>query len=417
MDLEDSQNTETPTTTEVAALPDDPLTLLRKQNLAMIYNKIVDRWPRRNFRHHELQTLLMQATEDHKKVNFNPDHLITRRDAFHFLALLPLEIAGLSALGSKPKASPEEILTQCAAGVMGCWYMVRGHKVFTDYIVRSKELAAASDAVSAYIPVLTEIADSSSTQHSKAASDLLVQCFLLKASIARDIKGTNEGIYYTHQAEKYSSNATNPMLRVLALRTLSSVYAYTNHWGLALQTAEEAQQIVEDAEKEREGTILYFVQSYLYSGLATYQGRMGQVQNALTSIGKAHEALERSKKEMKPIWVDHSPVNLLLNDGVAQLHLGLFAEAIASFEKTNELPRGGIGDAEILINEVMAEVQREDQRDMEWCMNRWTRGITKAVALQSDQWYNEACTAYMAMRAAWPTEQRIKELRDHIVHW
>src|SRR5262249_9600872 len=156
----------------------DSLAMLRQQNLALTFNKLVARWPRRNLRYQDLQALLMQATEDHKKMHVNPDHLITRRDAVHFLALLPLEIAGLSARGAPAKQPPEETLTQCAAGITGCWYMTRGDKVFPGYIIRSTDLTAASDIIDTYIPTLKDIAALSSTQSGKAATDLLVQCFL-----------------------------------------------------------------------------------------------------------------------------------------------------------------------------------------------------------------------------------------------
>lgn len=350
-------------------------------------------------------------------LHFNSDHLITRRDAFHFLALLPLEISGLS-ITPKPKYAQEEMLTQCAAGIMGCWYMIRGHKLFSDYIICSQDLHAAYSIVDTYIPYLEETIISSSSSHSNAAIDLLVQCLLLKASITRDIKGNIEGIAFMRLAEKYSRQSTNLTLHILVLRTLASVYAYSNHWKLALQTAKEAQMLLEREEKGNKGSIPYFVQSYLYSGLATYQGHLNQHQATLTSIGKAHETFDQSKKETKPIWVDHSEFNLILNKGVAQLNLGLYREALDNFEQTRNFLRGGIGSTEILINEVMAEVQREDKsRNMEWCIEKWTQGIEGAITLQSDQWFNEARSAYIAMRAIWPGETKIKNLRGLLTHW
>jgi len=73
---------------------------------------------------------------------------------------------------------------------------------------------------------------------------------------------------------------------------------------------------------------------------------------------------------------------------------------------------------EALINQVMAEVSREDQpRNMEICIDRLTQGIDGAISLQSEQWLNEVRMAFTAMRGAWPAEQRVKDLRELIVHW
>ncbi len=401
--------------TTLTTATDDMLAMLRKQTLALCFMKNVNNWPRRNTRYDELQSLLMQAIEEHKRVNSQPDHRVTRRDALRFLALLPIEMCELSASTTTHKYQAEEILPQCAAGILACWYMIRGHKVFIDYIVRSDELVAASNIVDSYIPTLKEVATSSPAQYRIAAANLLVQCFLLKASIARDIKGNRDGVAYMQQAELYSQVSNNVMLQVLTLRTLSSVHAYTNLWDRALQTAEQACHLMEQAHRN---TVPPSVQSYVYSGLATYQAHMRQVQNTLISIGKAHETFARSSNESIPLWVDHSQVNLLLNDGVAHLQLGFCKDALASFSQTDRLSRGGIGNTEIWFHEAMAEVQRDDKpRDMDWCIDRWTKGIEGAKNLQSDQWFNEACMVYAAMRAAWPLEKRVKGLRELIVHW
>jgi hypothetical protein len=54
---------------------------------------------------------------------------------------------------------------------------------------------------------------------------------------------------------------------------------------------------------------------------------------------------------------------------------------------------------------------------LQWCMDRWMQGINEAKTLQSQQHFNEAIQTYTALRAAWPAEKRIKDLREYIVHW
>ena len=73
---------------------------------------------------------------------------------------------------------------------------------------------------------------------------------------------------------------------------------------------------------------------------------------------------------------------------------------------------------EAFIDQLLAELQREDAPpDMDRCIDCWTQGIQGAIAMQSERWYNEARSAYTAMRSAWRTEKRIKALSDHLVHW
>jgi len=173
-----------------------------------------------------------------------------------------------------------------------------------------------------------------------------------------------------------------------------------------------------------EEPIPQLVSSYIYAGLATYRAHDGQKENALDALGKAHEAFfERPTDEHVPIWIDHNVGNLLINDGETHMHLGMYKESISAFERidtqyTQDATVSLTARIESLIKQTMAEVDRDDHpRDMELCIHRWTQGIEGAKTVQSNQRFNEAITVYTAMRAAWPGEQRIKTLREKIIHW
>jgi tetratricopeptide (TPR) repeat protein len=135
--------------------------------------------------------------------------------------------------------------------------------------------------------------------------------------------------------------------------------------------------------------------------------------DALLSLKKAHETFS---DEQAPIWIDHNKANLALNDGMTHYHLGCYKEALDSFSQTKVMGQDEVGRVEILIDEVMAEISRDDQsRDMEWCIDRWTQGIKDAKSVQSQQHVNEAIQAYATMCAVWPGEKRIQDLREYIV--
>jgi transcriptional regulator with XRE-family HTH domain len=335
----------------------------------------------------------------------NPMH---RREALRRLAMLPIATLHLSALMPTISHPPETVLSQCDAGIIACWYLRKG-----------KELALADSTISAYIPTLREIVRSSS-QHRKAAADLLVQCYLLKAALSYNVASPLDGIGYAQQAEKYSLIAEKPLLQVAALRTHASVLCYANQWEQALHAELQAKQIIEHTPKD---LIPPLARSYVYAGVATYQAYHKQKQDALTSLKQAHVTFfEQAETDVVPLWIDHSIGNLLLNDGLAHAHLELYKGAVDSFAQVEQhhaqdttIPFGC--RVEIQIEQVLAEVNREDQRDMNKCIALWTQGITGVKAMQSNKHFSDALAAYMTMKAAWPGEKRVKELRELIVHW
>jgi hypothetical protein len=166
------------------------------------------------------------------------------------------------------------------------------------------------------------------------------------------------------------------------------------------------------------------VGSYVYAGLATYQAYHGRKADALLSLKKAHTTFfEQSAGEMVPILIDHHVGNLLVNDGETHMHLGMYSDALDSLK---QIDQQYAQDATVsltsrhnaLTNQIMAEVNRDDQpRDMQWCIGRWEQAIEGAKMLQSNQRFNAVVQAYIAMRAAWPAEQRVRDLRELIVHW
>jgi transcriptional regulator with XRE-family HTH domain len=395
----------TQNTTTRDEVDDDPTLLpFRKQDLTLRLMRIPWNWPDHNARYQELQVLIPLQLEDNSSMN--SDELITRRDAVRRLALLPIEICGLSALYAVLKRPREEILAQCAAGIIACWYLQKG-----------KDLAFANTAVSMYIPTLKELAKSAPAAQRKAAAELLVQCLLLKSTLSREVyDGSNEAVMDAQQAEKYSEMAENHLFQVLALRTQASAYSYGNQWEQALLAAEKARYLL--AQKQ-ENTVPAVVQSYVYAGLANYQAYHGKKQDALASLGKAHTLFfAQSPDEPVPLWIHHNKANLILNDGMVHYHLGLQKQALDSLAQIGTVEgRSEVIYVESLMNQVMAEISRDDQpRDIEWCIDLWIKGIEGAKMLQSRHWLNQGIQAYTALCAACPGEKRMKELREYILH-
>lgn len=391
-------------------LEPDVLALFRATYLPLRLLRLVCSW--HSARYHELQRMIGLELGNNTMNDLN------RRDALRFLALLPLEITNLSPRSAIFTHPNEEILSQCAAGIIACWHLRKG-----------KELVFASNTLSAYIPTLKAMVQTAPAAQRKAAAELLVQCFLLKVPLAWNLTTATDAIAYAQQATHYCTLVGSRLLEVAAMRATAAAFSYANQWGQALQAAEKAKYILEQKEKSTPlqpigEPIPHLVASYVYAGLATYQAYDGRKEDALHALKKAHQTFfERNTDEPAPIWIDHNIGNLLVNDGETHLYLNLFGQSKSSLEQidtmyAHDTTISMTGRINALIAQVTAEVSRDDKpRDMEWCVDRWQRGIKGAKAVKSQKHFGEAIQAYTAMRAAWPGEQRVKDLREQIVHW
>jgi transcriptional regulator with XRE-family HTH domain/tetratricopeptide (TPR) repeat protein len=399
--------------TPSVAVVRDTYTKFVAWDLGIRLDRIVRTWSicRGNARYHELQTLLIREIE--LKDNTMQETPMNRRNALRRLASVPIELWGLTlAVPIILKPFPfDDILHQCAAGITALWYLHRG-----------KDLAFVDSAVSRYIPTLEEMVKTSSGIQRQESASILAQCLLLKGQSVRHLQANHAiSLHYMQQAETASERAGNKALSIAAVRAQAVTYDYSDNWKQAMYAAEKAKHLIETADEE-ETPISLMLQSYVYAGLANYQAHTGSKykQDALTSLGQAQTALDAAKDEPVPVWIDPSGSTLLLNSGLAYYHLGDSQQAIETFAKISQLPESTakINRVESLIDQVMAEVTREDKpRDMAFCIARWKQGIQGAIALRSEQRYAEAKVAYAAMRAAWPTEKRIKALSEYMKHW
>src|SRR5581483_8283346 len=92
---------------------EDALTPFQQQDLTLRLMRIVGQWSHQSARYSVLQTLITQELE--QSMNEDLQAQLTRRDALRRLALLPVELLGLSAMGAVLKFPIEEILAHCAA--------------------------------------------------------------------------------------------------------------------------------------------------------------------------------------------------------------------------------------------------------------------------------------------------------------
>lgn len=382
-----------------------------RQDLPMRLLNIVHFWPRKNFQPEELQGYIDQTVNEYEAiVEQDVDQVVTRRNALRSLVLSPIEFCSISAVVAKTSRLPikrniDDILAYCTAGIAAAWYLRKG-----------KELALAFDAVSLYIPILRSIAESSVEQQSKTAASLLIQCYLLKAILARHLESNTHSVQYLQEAEKYTDMANNPMLSVLIPRTLSVTYNYANRWDLAGSAAELAR----DRLQIRSRTIPAIVQSFVYAGMANCASLNGKRDEAQQTLKLAHKMYSPSGTKDLPVWVIHNTANLIHYDAMTHYHLGMYQEAADSLDQivTHTQTDAVMEQVERVLDRAKIEVYRDDQaRDMELCINLLTRGTEGAKELQSEQRFTEARSIYSMVRAAWPLDSQVKGIQDLMVHW
>ena len=219
---------EEPYTIEVQTITEAPeaieeegeVSAFRRQHLISRLMSLVWNWLPGDARYQRLQLLLMLELEDNSMNNE-----MSRRDALRFLALVPVDMLGLSQFHAVFKGSHEDILKHCAAGIVACGHLRKG-----------KELVFADGAISKYIPTLKVMAQTAPTIQKNAAADLVAQCLLLKSLLAWHLMTPNDALIYAQQAETYGNIAGSRLLQITALRTQAAAQYFANQWKQALQT-------------------------------------------------------------------------------------------------------------------------------------------------------------------------------------
>lgn len=356
---------------------------------------IVCNWPSNDTHYSGLQLMITLELEDN--IAMNPDDVMNRRETLYLLVGTPIAWCTLSAFMPVLKRPIEEILPQCAAGITACWYLRKG-----------KDFVFVSESLDKYIPTLEAIAVQASESQRKAAADLLAQCFLRKSQLAKHVTNTSDAIRYAEQAEKYSKAAENPLLQVMAQKRRSAEHWYANQHGEARLWAEKANSLLGTIEKAPP-----ILQSCIHSELVANLGFAQEKENVVALIDRAREEFSAQPKDGSvSLWMYHSETTLVLNDGWAYFHLGMYQEAFDAFGQIANLPSTTeTGRVEGLINQAMAAAEL---REMEQCIALWTAGIEGAKALGSTAWVNEAILVYRTLRRRWSQESQIIQLRSHI---
>lgn len=333
---------------------------------------------------------------------------MTRRDALMRLASLPF-IASL-----RPGMSvrqPEDVITQCAAGIAACFQLSK-----SSY---EEDLHRAFKVVSAYIPPLKSIVETSS-QYRKDGAALVGQCLLLKSLLGWHLVGLKQAISYAQDAVTYAQAAEDMTLQVTAMDYLCWAYYYNQQSKIAMQTAAQTQALV----KQYETALPPLLCSGICSTYAVMQAKNGQPGSARV-FERAEKYLMMSLQgtPLHYVYIDYTMSAMLLDYGMVQYFSGEHGKALDAFHKliepqqlTTRLPLSGRTRVETLNFMALSSLKQKD-KDMEQTIRFWKAAMSGAVSLQSERRYTEALLTYDIMDAVWPHEKKIKALRELTIHW
>src|SRR5581483_8061497 len=361
----------------------------------------------------DIQSRMARILKDYDKMN-TKNHHINRRKALLRLVALPFVMPGIAAAFTSdetPSATlSKDLLAQCAVSISACWELRRSND--------HSDLLLAFEGVSSYLPVLQRIVKDSS-EHRQEAARLAMQCLLLKARLARHLEGIREALQYAQQALSYHEVARDISLRLAALESLTLTYSYSKRYQQALQTIEQAKPLLKFIEQKKIPVSLH-LQAWIHGMLACTLSR--NCQDGSAHLGRAGILLPEKENEY-PAYVVYGKNILLLDTAIVYLHQGESAKVEEALSKgidpetfALKLPWSESGRIEAINTMTMASLKAKD-KDMEKTIHFWQAGIEGAKALQSEQRFNEALTAYEIMAYIWPDEPRITELRDLTQHW
>ncbi len=358
-----------------------------------------------------LQRLQQRIGEIIEEERTMDNDILSRREALQRLALLPFATLQLNALGACLSHPIEDILTQCAAGIVACWHLSKS--------AEGADLALAFNCVSGYLPTLKAIVKDSS-QHRKAAATLAGQSALLQTILGLHLQGLKEAEQYAQEAVTYSKESQDLPLLLTALHSATWVYCYAKRDQQALHTIEQALPLLK--HKSHIALPPPLLCGKVYSVRAIMQAKNGQ--DGTPSLSLAKEALlAPSSDEPCFAGIEFTPSNIVLDEAHVQCYQGKLDEVLNSLSQVIDpetlvaklpLPeRIRIGT----LNVVARAVLKGEHKQMEQAIHFWRAALQGALKLHSEQRLSEVLVTYEIMESMWPREKRITELRDLIIHW
>jgi len=245
-----------------------PVSWVAAKELAV--QALVAQWHGRAMYCEELQMLVDQELrmfDRAKLLRYEETFIHSRRRVLSSLAALPLVLFSPLSHLQTGLPHPEEFLPECAASITACWSLLKGDG-----------LATVERTLPAYLPTLVTLARQSSS-YQRAMATLGSQGSLLMVMVDYHHCRFQDQLAYANQAVELARLSGDPNLLAYALLCTSWAYHWCQQPHLALQTSQEAAQLLPE--------ILPLLQSAAFANLARAYTNNGMGQEALRAIGEA----------------------------------------------------------------------------------------------------------------------------------
>lgn len=369
---------------------------------------LIDRWQINDTEINALQAVLAQEVLMFDTSAPRPDdplygvYATSRRQALMTVAAMPLAFATnvVSSDSRSLSAARESFLTQCAASITVCWYLLRGN-----------DLDTVDELMSSYLVPLEGIARQNS-KHQRAGAVLASQTHRIRGIVAlhRDQIGMRE--YHCKQAYHYATVACDTASQASALVSLASTYFYSSRPEQAASVYERALSL--------EDQLSLLQRSRIHAELSVVYGQLEKVDQAIRSAEVAGQ-LYPGNPEADPsyLYADFTPASLALEQGLAFLALAEHhdssgyqykaAETLRLMDQSESLDVPHRIRFEIVNHLAYTSVLLGDAEAFEAYIHR---GIDGARMLGSRQREKEARTAIRRAIQKWPNERRIRRISE-----
>ncbi len=334
---------------------------------------------------------LMKRSDDDNKSR------LSRRDALVIIAGLPLSLLMKTPPEPTNAIFAEEFLPQCAASITVCWHLMKGN-----------QLSVVEEVLSAYLPILTILAQQPA-KYQEIAASLATQVYRLKGILALHRSDSLVRDTYFQTAVQLSEIIQNPDLQASALISL----AYHN------QDPTLSSQMYEKAliSKDRVSPLLL---SRLYVELSVVYAQMKQKQQALRYLCLAQETYpDNPENDSSFLYAEFSLPSLFMEIGRTYLALTQHypeeqysRQAWNTFSQVEKQPTILVPErirVETLNYQAKTAVAL---RNLDLLCKYLEQGACGAKSLSSEKRRREAIEIYREAKSIWPNEMRVKELAD-----
>ncbi len=260
-----------------------------------------------------------------------------------------------------------------------------------------------------FLPLLSAFAQRPS-EYQKKAADLASQGYQLSYVIASHQEDFNAALAACEQAHYFGKIAQDANLQAVALIRQGVTFLNRKR---PYQTLEAYQQALLLAD-----SVSPLVRTRLYAGLAEVHGKLQNEQEALSSIGLAHDSFPDGPLHDPASLYIHFPYSsVFLHEGLALLDLHQPEQATKALERVDGLyPKMEISERsriDLLNQQALTAVQQGDLDRFSTYMNE---AVTSARKLGSDLRVSEAWDIFTRMRDQWKYEPQMQSLRSLFAH-